>query len=146
MTSLTFYGGAGEISGNKVLRVLFVCLGNSVRSIMAEYLADQLDWVDASSAGVYPSSSIYFMTIKSLAETDIFVDAGRKPTSFSNRLDEEWDLIISLDPKATEEITNFNVPDDTKLITWNIKDPTGHPLQEFNKVRDKLRDKIFGLK
>jgi len=112
---------------------------------MGEYLAKSMGIEEVESAGVHPSASVYFMAIDSLAEINITVDSNKKPETFESKLTKEWDIIISLDPEATSIINTFNLPKTTKLITWDIKDPSGYPIEYMNAVRDEIKSRIKGF-
>ena len=58
---------------DRPFRVLFVCIGNSCRSPMAEAIANHRfpDLLEASSAGVAPAPIVQPLTYQCLAEKQI---------------------------------------------------------------------------
>jgi protein-tyrosine-phosphatase len=120
------------------VKILFVCLGNSVRSIMAEYIAREKFGLDSDSAGLSPSEEVYSMTWESLMEVGIKKDDWKKPVGISEKLVQKWDKIISLDKQATEELKKQGIT----VIEWDIQDPTGYPIDKFKQTRDEITNKI----
>src|SRR6202171_413531 len=106
-------------------KVLFVCIGNSCRSPMAEAIArqDALEQMDASSAGLAPLGFVAEMTTQTLLKNGYAVEGlASKPISL-----EAWesaDIVINMSGRAREfAFQNFRA--HTKVEDWEIEDPYG---------------------
>src|SRR6266852_6816262 len=78
-------------------RVLFVCIGNSCRSQMAEGFARAYgsDVMEASSAGVAPATIIAPLTRQVLAESNIRID-DHFPKGLDLVSRENFDVLVNL--------------------------------------------------
>ena len=123
-------------------RVLFLCTGNSARSIIAEALLRHFggDAFDVRSAGVEPKG-IQPMTLRVLA------DAGIDATELrSEHVDayagERFDYVITLCDDAAERCPAF--PGTARRIHWSLPDPAAtsgdHAAQHdaFERARESL--------
>lgn len=126
---------------------LFLCTGNSARSIMAEAWLRHLagDRFDAFSAGIEPSS-INPLTIKVMSEAGVSLEGQySKPLSlyYEKR---EFDYVITVCDSANEKCPFF--PGKTTRIHWSLEDPAAETgseekrLLKFMKVRDQIKRKI----
>jgi arsenate reductase len=122
-------------------KVLFICLGNSCRSIMAEALARHRcgDRWEAASAGINPLGFVAPETLKVLAEL------GVSPAGlYSKGLDEidlrEYRLLINL--------TGYSlpgwIPTDGAVEVRNrpVPDPYGCGLEVYRQSRDAIQQVI----
>lgn len=139
-----------EVSGNKMQKVLFLCTGNSCRSIMAEAIANGLGEgkILARSAGSQPTG---FAHPKALSTLD---KHGFETTGFSSKswdvfAEESFDVVITVcDSAASEQCPAF-VGDVVKLH-WSIADPAGvvgtdeEIEQAFEAAFAELRHRIAG--
>ena len=87
----------------KVFNVLFLCTGNSARSIMAEALLNKLGAgrFNAFSAGSSPSGTINPLTIERLEKEGIFITDARSKSwdEFSGANAPSLDLVITVSNK-----------------------------------------------
>jgi arsenate reductase len=96
--------------------VLFVCIGNSCRSQMAEAFARAYgsDVLSAHSAGLSPAMIIQPQTIQVLRERNVRTD-GQFPKNLEVVLREPFDVIVNMSghplPIAGVHITEWPVPD-----------------------------------
>ena len=123
-------------------RVLFVCTGNSARSIIAEGIINNLyyDKFIGYSAGSNPSGQINPIIEKFLKE---------KKFDLSNYSSKNFDTFINSDIKLDYVITVCNNannevcpvwPDKNQIIHWDIEDP----VKKFNEDNDGTnQEKIF---
>jgi len=129
-----------------MIRVMFLCTGNSCRSQMAEGLARILGrgLIDAHSAGLMPTD----VNIRAVAVMqEIGIDISDQE---SKEIDTDFllsmDVIITLcgNAEASCPIT----PPDIKRLHWPIDDPAAAKgskeeiMAEFRKARDEIRQKI----
>lgn len=129
-----------------MIRVMFLCTGNSCRSQMAEGFARVLGkWlIDAHSAGLTPTD-VNARAVAVMQEIRIDIsDHESKEIDAAFLL--SMDVIITLcgNAEASCPIT----PPDIKRLHWPIDDPaeaTGTEeeiLNAFRKARDEIRNRI----
>ena len=117
------------------MNVLFVCVANAGRSVMAERLFRAVagDRHEARSAGSDPGAAPHAHVLEALAELGL--DAS---DHVPRRLDAEllaWaDVAVST---CSEEVCP--VTPGVRRIDWVLPDPKGLPLEEVRPVRDELR-------
>jgi arsenate reductase (thioredoxin) len=107
------------------VKVLFVCIGNSCRSPMAEAIArnDASEEIEASSAGLAPLGFIAEMTTQTLLRNGYAVD-GLASKSISSDAWESADIVINMSGRA-REFAFRNLRGHAKIEDWEIEDPYG---------------------
>jgi arsenate reductase len=120
-------------------RVLFVCIGNSCRSQMAEAFARAYgaDTVIASSAGVSPASTIAPLTTKVLIEKNIPIgDQFPKGLEMAQR--EPFDVVVNMSglPLALEA---------QRVVNWRVQDPIGHDEGVYRHVAAQIEEMVMRL-
>lgn len=124
-------------------KVLFVCVGNAARSIMAEALFNSMapDGWKASSGGTKPASRIAEKAIEVLDE--IGVEAEKeKPTVLDEELAKSAEIGITMGCEVEDECPVLFTP---VKEDWNIDDPRGEPKEKYRKTRDEIKRKIEEL-
>jgi arsenate reductase len=120
-------------------RVLFVCIGNSCRSQMAEafaraYGADTL-WVQ--SAGLGPAPMVAPLTRQILTEKNV-----RSEDQFPKGLDmmakEKFDLVVNMSGHK------FNFPSG-EMVEWVVRDPIGQTAETYRTVADQIEGLVMRL-
>jgi arsenate reductase len=118
-------------------KVLFICLGNSCRSIMAEALARHRcgDRWEAASAGVNPLGFVAPETLEVLAEM------GVNPVGLRSKGLEEFDfteyrLLINLSDHSLQG----RIPPDgaVRVLPRSVPDPFGCGLEAYRRSRDAI--------
>jgi len=106
----------------KILRILFVCTGNSARSQMAEALvnAKGKGRIEARSAGSRPAAHVNPLAIETLRHFQI-PWSGRPPRSVEGLERERWDFVITVCDRAKESCPVF--PGHPTIAHWSIPDP-----------------------
>lgn len=102
--------------------ILFLCTGNSARSIMAEAIANHLfgDQFDARSAGSNPKPTPNPLAIETLRRHDI-PTADLHSQSWGHFLEQPFDLVVTLcDSAACETCPTFPGAGTTH---WSFPDP-----------------------
>ena len=129
-----------------MIRVMFLCTGNSCRSQMAEGLARELGKGknEAYSAGLAPSQ-VNPYAVRVMQE--IGIDISRQTSKAINQ-----DLILKMDVVITlcghAEVLCPMTPPQVKRLHWPIDDPilaTGtenEVLLEFRRARDQIRENL----
>ena len=117
-------------------KTLFLCTGNSARSIFGEYLMNKMagDRFDALSAGSEPARQVNPLTIKVL--NDVYgIDASRAHTkSWDEFKDKNFDYVITVCDQARAVCPIF--PGNARTIHWNIPDPASIEGDEEKKIRE----------
>jgi protein-tyrosine-phosphatase len=108
-------------------RLLFVCTGNTCRSVLAEHIARSQFLLDASSAGIDPQpSSDAAGAIETLNELGI--DASRHVTRGLDAVNiSVVDHVVAMEPYIAT-VVEQTFPDfpTTSMTIWNIADPWGY--------------------
>jgi arsenate reductase len=121
--------------------VLFVCVANSGRSLMAERLFRAVagERHEARSAGSEPGSTPHPQVVEALAE--IGIEAG---DHVPRKLDTEalaWaDLAVST---CSEEVCPVTA--GVRRISWELPDPKSLPLADVRPIRDEIRRRVVEL-
>ena len=122
--------------------VLFICVANSGRSVLAERLFNELAHGrhHATSAGSMPGAAPHPVVLEALAE--IGIDASdHVPRALD--LDEvaRVDVVVSTCGEEACPVT----PPGTKRIAWNLPDPKNRALAEVRAIRDEIRERVEQL-
>ena len=116
------------------MNVLFVCVANSGRSVMAEQLFRRAAGGrhDTRSAGSEPGTAVHPQVLAALSE--IGIDAGRH---VPRRLDQdalEWaDIAVST---CSEEVCP--VTPGVRRVSWVFDDPKDLALERVRELRDDI--------
>jgi arsenate reductase len=123
-----------------VSRVLFVCVGNQGRSVMAERLFGRVagDRHEARSAGSQPGGRTHPVVVDALGELGL--DAS---DHVPHELDDErvrWaEVVVATCDDACPVIPG------KRYISWNLPDPMGRPVDEVRAIRDDIARRIDAL-
>jgi protein-tyrosine-phosphatase len=123
-------------------KVLFICLGNSCRSIMAEALARHRcgDRWETASAGLSPLGVVAPETLKVLAEMGVD-PAGLHSKGLRNFDLTEYHLIVNL----TEHSLGGRIPPayPGRVLHRPVLDPYGGSLEDYRQSRDAINRLII---
>ncbi len=122
-------------------RVLFVCVANSGRSLMAERLFREAarGRHEARSAGSVPGSAPHPQVIEALRELGIEASDHVPRKLDADAL--QWaDVAVST---CSEEVCP--ITPDVRRISWELPDPTNLPLEQVRPIRDEIRGRIAAL-
>jgi arsenate reductase len=123
------------------VNVLFVCIGNSGRSLMAEQLFRRAAHGrhEARSAGSHPGAEAHPQVLEALQE--IGIDAS---DHVPRKLDQEaleWaDVAVST---CAEEVCP--VTPGVRRISWAFPDPIHLPLERVRPIRDEIARSVERL-
>jgi arsenate reductase len=123
-----------------VSNVLFVCVANSGRSVMAERLFRRGagDRHEARSAGSAPGARAHPQVLEALAELGI--DAS---DHVPHRLDDDdvkWaDVVVATCDDACPVVPG------KRYVNWQLPDPKERPLDEVRAIRDDIESRIGEL-
>ena len=127
-------------------RVIFVCVGNSCRSQMAQgfynHLASQRGLeLKADSAGTQPEGEVSSGAIEVMAERGI--DIARHT---SDRVDPQqlldYDYVIAM---GCDDRDVCPATFQGEARDWGIRDPKGESLDVFRTVRDEIENRVRRL-
>ncbi len=118
------------------MRVLFVCVGNTCRSQMAEALARDLGH-DSSSAGTHPGNAIAENAISVVEELGIEMK-DQFPKSIDSIDTSDFDKIVSMG--CGVECPNLPIDED-----WGLSDPFGEAIESYRETRDAIRRMLSNL-
>ena len=128
------------------MRVLFLCVGNSCRSQIAEGFLRALggDGFAVESAGTEPGA-LHPMAIQAMAEAGVDISLQRaKPVDRFFR--EPFDVVVTVCDEANEACPVF--PNARERLHWSFPDPsraTGDDASRFAafaRVRDDIRARV----
>jgi arsenate reductase (thioredoxin) len=123
------------------MNVLFVCVANSGRSVIAERLFREAvhGRHQARSAGSQPGSAPHPQVVEALRE--IGIDAsGHVPRKLDQEALEWADVAVST---CSEEVCP--VTPGVRRISWVFADPKDLPLERVREVRDEIKESVEQL-
>ena len=122
-------------------RVLFLCVGNSCRSQMAEGFARTYghDCIEAVSAGLSPAMIVDQSTKAVMGERGINLDE-QFPKPIEMALTPAPTLLINISGAALPH-TVAGIPSET----WRVRDPIGEVQAVHREVRDQVEGLIMNL-
>jgi arsenate reductase len=129
----------GSSARNHKKRVLFVCIGNSCRSQMAEAFARAYgsDVLVAASAGLFPASIVAPLTKQTLAERNVPAE-----DLFPKQLDfwqgEAFDVVVN--------ISGLPLPvRSARALEWLVTDPIGQSETAYREVASRIETLVMEL-
>ncbi|MCL0066195.1 arsenate reductase ArsC [Dehalococcoidia bacterium] len=122
--------------------VLFICVGNSGRSQMAEAFFNHLAGGRAisCSAGTQPAERVDPHVILVMREVGIDI-AAQVPKALTPGMLEQVHRVISMGCGVDGNCLASPV----SVEDWGIKDPKGKSLEEIRAVRDMIRVRVLAL-
>jgi len=130
-------------SARQVTNILFVCIGNSCRSQMAEAMANKLGKgkVLARSAGLYPLGWIASGTHIVMEENAFFLD-GQSSKGLKDVKVDDMDIVVEMGRDVT-----CPLPEGFRgrLVEWEVPDPYGAALDEYRNARDMIEEHVTRL-
>ena len=128
------------MSAPQLKRVMFVCIGNSCRSQMAEGFARAygLDVMAAESSGLSPATGVARGTVRTMAEKNIDISA-HSPKAFDPAHASEYDVIINM--------SGFALTGDVleRERDWDVLDPIGQSPEIYRQVCDQIEVLVMDL-
>ena len=118
------------------MNLLFVCVGNTCRSQMAEALAKNMGF-KAQSAGTNPGEKIAENAVKVINELGIEMK-NQFPKSIDTIETKGYDVIISMG--CGVECPNLPISYD-----WGLDDPVGHNINFYRNTREKIQSLLEEL-
>ena len=126
---------------DEVRNLLFLCTGNSARSIMAEVILNQLGrgHFKAYSAGSHPTGNVDPFAVETLRRMRLPVDGLRSKSwdEFAAPTAPALDFVFTVCDKAAGEICPF-WPGQPMTAHWGVEDPAA-----FEGPDDKTREVFY---
>jgi arsenate reductase len=125
-----------------VKKVLFVCVGNSGRSQMAEAFFNHLTKgkARAMSAGTNPASKVDPTVIELTKELGIDL-SSHYPKKLTTEMLDEADKVITMGCGVEQACPAALVPTED----WGIDDPKGQPVEKMQDIRDQIKARVEKL-
>jgi arsenate reductase len=120
--------------------VLFVCVANSGRSVMAERLFRRVavGRHAARSAGSSPGAAPHPVVVDALSE--VGVDArDHVPTRLDNELVAWADVIVATCDDACPVVPG------KRYENWQLPDPRYEPIERVREIRDDIAQRVAAL-
>jgi arsenate reductase (thioredoxin) len=128
--------------------VLFLCTGNSARSILAEVIADRFGMgkLKGFSAGSFPKGEVNPLTLKLLHEMKLPTEGLRSKSwdGFAKAGAPEMDFVFTVCDQAAGEVCPI-WPGQPMKAHWGIPDPAAAEGSEEERMR-AFRDAFVQLK
>lgn len=126
------------------INVLFVCVSNSGKSVMAERLsATVTDRIAASSAGTNAKIGGQVNELSARVLAEVGADAGgHRPRQLTDEMMRAADLVVVV---GTAEVTP---PDGVSVEVWNTDEPSDRGidgLERMRLIRDEIPTRIRAL-
>lgn len=120
-------------------RVLFVCIGNSCRSQMAEAFARVYgaDVIIATSAGVSPAAIIAPLIRKVLSERNIPI-GDQYPKGMEMAQREPCDIFVNMSGLPLSMAAE-------RVVNWRVEDPIGHDEAVYRQVAAQIEEMVMRL-
>ena len=115
------------------MRILFVCVGNSCRSQMAEGIA-KLHGYDAHSAGTHPAKQVSLHAL-TILQNKGFDTSDMKPKSLDQFDPKEFDLVISMG--CGVQCPAIKIDQD-----WELDAPVGQPFEIFEQTAKEIERRL----
>jgi arsenate reductase (thioredoxin) len=121
-------------------RVLFVCIGNSCRSQMAEGFARAYggDILVAASAGLSPALIVQPLTRQVLAERNVRID-DQFPKGMEILTRERFDVIVNMSGQKLPQVPGVSIRD------WSVHDPIGQKEPVYQAVAEQIEGLVMRL-
>ncbi|MEW6033886.1 MAG: arsenate reductase ArsC [Chloroflexota bacterium] len=122
--------------------VLFVCVGNSGRSQMAEAFFNHLarGKARALSAGTNPAGSVSSTVVQVMREVGIDL-SDKRPKALTQEMLEQADRVVTMGC-GVEGVcpASFVETED-----WGLEDPKDKPIEKVREIRDEIRAKVVRM-
>jgi arsenate reductase len=124
--------------------VVFVCVHNSGRSVMAEAFFNQLAGgkAKALSAGTQPGDKVNPTVVDAMKEVGIDI-SGNKPKMLTFEMVENAAKMITMGCGA--EAGEVCPASFIETEDWALEDPKGKPIETVRRIRDDIRDRVQKL-
>jgi arsenate reductase len=122
------------------MNVLFVCVANSGRSVIAEriFRRDAQGRHQARSAGSNPGTAAHPQVLEALNE--IGLDASdHQPRKLDNDAVQWADVVVATCDDACPVIPG------KRYVSWHLPDPKNQPIEGVREIRDEIDRNVHEL-
>jgi len=122
------------------VNVLFVCVANSGRSVMAEriFRRDAEERHHARSVGSNPGSSVHPEVLEALGELGL--DASdHRPRKLDDEAVQWADVVVATCDDACPVIPG------KRYVSWQLPDPKSQPIERVREIRDEIDRRVHEL-
>ena len=127
------------------MKILFVCLGNSCRSQMAEGFARAYgsDVILAASAGLAPAGFVAPLTRQTML-VHHKIDISRQwPKSMYEAAEGPFHVIVNISGRPLPK--QLPLVSDGTMIEWQVRDPIGLNDEVYTQVATEIQDLVMQL-
>lgn len=115
-------------------RILFLCTGNSARSILAEYLLRRLDArFETYSAGSNPKGEVHPLALQVLRDVYDIDASDARSKSWGELRNQDFDHVITVCDNARQSCPIW--PGKAIVSHWSLDDPAAVEGTEEEKLR-----------
>jgi arsenate reductase (thioredoxin) len=130
------------MSEEKRFKVLFLCTGNSARSILAEYLMRKTDGrrFEPFSAGSNPKGQVHPLALRLLKEVYKIDASDARSKSWDEYQDVAFDFVVTVCDNAREACPIW--PGQPIVAHWGVQDPAdfeGPEAEQYALFKDAGR-------
>jgi protein-tyrosine-phosphatase len=131
-------------ASDEKIAVLFLCIGNSCRSPMAESIAlrDYGELFAVSSAGISPLGVVQPLTLQTLRANGYPAD-GLESKSIRNEVWGQASVVINM--SGYHRHRAFPQSEWHKIEDWEVQDPYGGSPEDYQRTFADIRSKIERL-
>ena len=129
------------------MKVLFLCTGNSARSILAEFLLRRLDpRFETYSAGSNPKGEVHPLARRVLREVYGIGADGARSKSWEELRDVDFDHVVTVCDNARQSCPVW--PGRAAMSHWDLADPAAvegteeETLRAFEETARLLRERL----
>ncbi|MBI5560882.1 MAG: arsenate reductase ArsC [Deltaproteobacteria bacterium] len=134
------------MDGKKAVKknILFVCVGNSCRSQMAEGFAAAYgkDKAEVKSAGVAASGVVNRSALEAMKEKGIDIK-GQTSKQLTSEMIRWADVVVTLGCCGAEELCPVGFKGEK--YDWPVDDPLGLPWEAMRRVMDDIEKRVKRL-
>lgn len=125
-------------------KILFVCVGNTCRSQMAEGFAKHYGKgkVEVRSAGTSASGMVNRSTIEAMKEVGIDI-SGQTSDQLTDEMLGWADVVVTLGCCPAGQLCPIDFKG--RMYDWKIEDPLGRPWAVMQRVRDDIAKRVKEL-
>lgn len=124
-------------------KVLFICVGNTCRSQMAEGFARHYGrgTIEVMSAGIRPGKVVAPYAIEVMKEKGIDI-SNQEPKMLTMEMLNHADIVVSMGCGVEESCP---LPLRSDAEDWGLDDPYGHPIEKYREIREEIERRVKAL-
>jgi arsenate reductase len=127
-----------------IRKILFVCVGNTCRSQMAEGFARYhgAGRVEVRSAGTSAAGFLNATTIEVMRERGIDI-TGQTSDQLTDEMLAWADVVVTMGCCSADDICPVSFSGEKQ--DWPIEDPLGIPIEDTRRIRDEIEKRVMEL-